>query len=70
MRRCQVFSPEDLDLMSKVFSRACDGMPGEQPDDTQRTQLAKAVVITYRTRHSESALAAAALHLVDLKLLN
>ena len=66
MRRYQVFSPEDLDLMTKVFLRARKGMPGEQ----QKTQLAKAIVMTFRPKATEAALAAAALHLVGLKYLN
>ena len=66
MRRYQVFSPEDLDLMTKVFLRARMGMQGEQ----QKTQLAKAIVMTFRPKASEAALAAAAVHLVGLKYLN
>ena len=66
MRRYQVFSPEDLDLMTKVFLRARKGMPGEQQD----TQLAKAIVMTFRPKATEVALAAAAVHLVGLKYLN
>jgi hypothetical protein len=65
MKRFQVFSPEDLDLMGKVFLRASDELQG-----TQKTQLAKAIVMTYRPRATEAALAAAALHLVSLKYLN
>lgn len=66
MRRYQVFSPEDLDLMTKVFLRARKGMPGEK----QKTQLAKAIVMTFRPKATEAALAAAAVHLVGLKYLS
>jgi hypothetical protein len=69
MTRSQVFSPEDLDLMRKVFRRACDELP-EVRCEKQKNQIAKAIVITYRTKRSEDALAAAAKHLVALKYLN
>ena len=65
MKRFQVFNPEDLDLMSKAFVRASNQLQGSKKD-----QLAKAIVMTYRPRATEAALAAAALHLVDLKYLN
>ena len=65
MKRFQVFSPEDLDLMGKVFLRASDEL-----QEVQKNQLAKAIVMTYRPRATEAALAAAALHLVGLKYLN
>jgi hypothetical protein len=51
--------------MTKVFLRARKGMPGEQ----EKTQLAKAIVMTFRPKASETALAAAAAHLVGLKYL-
>ena len=66
MKRHQVFAPEDLSKMGKVFHRASLKTPGER----QRTLLAKAIVITYRPKASETALAAAALHLVGLDYLN
>lgn len=70
MKRCQVFAPEDLSLMSKVYLRAGRERPAMMTNDADKTSLAKAVVITYRQRISEAALAAAALHLVGLKILN
>jgi hypothetical protein len=65
MKRHQVFSPEDLDLMGKVFFRASDELQG-----SKKNQLAKAIVMTYRPRATEAALAAAALHLVSLKYID
>ena len=65
MKRFQVFNPEDLDRMTKVFLRASDELQGAEKD-----QLAKAIVMTYRPRATEVALAAAALHLVGLKYLH
>jgi len=70
MTRSLVFSPEDLELMGKVFRRACDELPEVHEREKQKVQLAKAIVITYRTKRSEAALAAAAKHLVALKYLN
>lgn len=65
MKRSQVFNPEDLDRMSKAFLHA-----SKQLQEAQKNQLAKAIVMTYRPRATEAALAAAALHLVGLKYLN
>jgi hypothetical protein len=65
MKRFQVFGPEDLDRMSKAFRRARGALQEEQKE-----QLAKAIVMTYRPRATEEALATAALHLVGLKYLN
>ena len=70
MARSQVFSPEDLDLMGKVFQRACNELPETRHCEKQKNQLAKAIVITYRTKRSEAALAAAAKHLLALRYLN
>ena len=64
MKRFQVFNPEDLDRMTKVFLRASNELEVAEND-----QLAKAIVMTYRPRATEDALAAAALHLVSLKYL-
>jgi hypothetical protein len=66
--RYQVFSPEDLNRMGKVF-RACAALP-ETLSEKEKDLLAKAIVITYRPRASEAALRAAAVHLVGLKYLN
>jgi hypothetical protein len=65
MKRFQVFNPEDLDRMSNAFLRA-----SKQLQEAQKNQLAKAIVMTYRPRATEAALAAAALHLVGLNYLN
>ena len=65
MKRFQVFNPEDLDLMGKVFCLASNEL-----QEGKKEQLAKAIVMTYRPRATEAALAAAALHLVALKYLN
>lgn len=65
MKRCQVFNPEDLDRMSKAFLRARNKL-----QQAQQNQLAKAIVMTYRPRATEAALATAALHLVGLNYLN
>jgi hypothetical protein len=65
MKRFQVFGPEDLERMSKAFRRARGALKEEQNE-----QLAKAIVMTYRPRATEAALAAAALHLVGLKYIN
>jgi hypothetical protein len=65
MKRHQVFSPEDLIRMGKVF-RACAPLP-ETQSKKENDQLAKAIVITYRPRASEAALKVAAVHLVGLK---
>ena len=65
MKRFQVFGPEDLELMSKAFRRARSQLRNKQED-----QLAKAIVMTFRPRATEVALATAALHLVGLKYLN
>ena len=70
MKRSQVFNPEDLDLMGKVFRRACNELPEVLHCENQKNLLAKAIVITYRTKRSEAALAAAAKHLVALKYLH
>lgn len=66
MRRHQVFGPEDLDRMGKVFRHA-SGQMAHRDCDKQMTQLAKAIIITYRPKASEAALAAAVSHLVGLK---
>lgn len=68
MRRSQVFSPQDLDLMGKVFLRASYDWPRQ--NEKQKLALARAIVITYRSKLSEAALAAAALHLVGLRVLH
>ena len=68
MKRHQVFGPEDLNRMGKVF-QACAALPGTQ-SAKEKDQLAKAIVITYRPRASEAALKAAAVHLVGLKYLS
>lgn len=70
MKRSHVFNPEDLDLMGKVFQRACRELPEAPGCEMQKNQLAKAIVMTYRTKRSEAALAAAAKHLVALKYMN
>ena len=51
--------------MTNAFLRA-----SKQLHEAQKNQLAKAIVMTYRPRATEAALAAAALHLVGLKYLN
>ncbi len=68
MKRYQVFSPEDLNRMGKVF-RGCTILP-ETQSEKEKDLLAKAIVITYRPRASEAALKVAAIHLVGLKYLN
>lgn len=65
MKRHQVFSPDDLNFMSKVFLRASNEI-----QECQKDQLAKAIMMTYRPRATEAALAVAALHLVGLNYLN
>jgi hypothetical protein len=70
MKRCQVFGPEDLDLMSKVFLRASREIPMTQFCEKQMTVLAKAIIITFRAKATEAALMAAATHLVALRYLN
>ena len=70
MKRCQIFAPEDLSLMTKVYLRAGRERPNMMKSEMGKTSLAKAIVITYRQRISEAALAAAALHLASLKILD
>lgn len=67
MRRHQVFGPEDLDRMGRVFRQSSEKMPLARDCEKQKTQLAKAIIITYRPKASEAALAAAASHLLGLK---
>lgn len=69
MRRHQVFGPEDLDRMGKVFRQVSGKMPQAPDCEKLMTQLAKAIIITYRSKASEAALAAAASHLVRLRYL-
>ena len=40
------------------------------PGDQQKNKLAKAIVMTFRPKATEAALAAAAMHLVGLKYLS
>ena len=67
MTRHQVFGPEDLDRMGKVFRQASGQMAQARDCEKQKTQLAKAIIITYKPKASEPALAAAASHLVGLR---
>ena len=69
-KRCQVFGPEDLALMGKAFRRASQELSPDAQSPKQKNALAKAIVMTYRAKLSETALAAVALHLLGLNYLN
>jgi hypothetical protein len=70
MRRHQIFGPEDLERMGNVYRRASRELPQARDCEKQRTQLAKAIIITYRPKATEAALATTASHLVGLRYLN
>ena len=55
------YSPEDLESMRQAFLRACGENPRMAETEEQRSNLAKAVVRTYKRHLTQLELVAAAL---------
>ena len=59
----QHFSPEDVAAMRQAFNAACRERPTSASTEDQRLDLAKAIVVAYRSDLSEDDLVAAVLRL-------
>jgi hypothetical protein len=61
--KSQHFSPEDVALMRRAYNAACRERPMSAGTEDQRLDLAKAVVVAYKSDLSEDDLVAAVLNL-------